>query len=110
MASAQRDEGIQTLRKSFPLLTGEYPLPDTPTAPRQIADKKAKLAAVVRSRLDELPLPGDVRSDAEAALGLDKAAEEIFSRAGSSQAAAVAAPPTRLRPRPVQGQHSIPPP
>ena len=82
LCSNRRDEGIKIIRKSFPLLTGEYPTPDTQSAPPpQIAAQKQKLASIVKKRLEELPLLSDIRSDVSAALGLDKPAEEDSRRA-----------------------------
>lgn len=92
LCSNRHDEGIKIIRKSFPLLTGEYPTPDTQSAPPpQIAARKQKLASIVRRRLDELPLPSDIRSDVSAALGLDNPADENFRRAETDNGAPVSA-------------------
>jgi hypothetical protein len=56
-----------------------------------IASKKKKLAAVVRNRLGEIPLPGDVRSEVVSALGLDKTAEAGSSRTDTPRPARVTA-------------------
>ncbi|MFP4563917.1 MAG: PrsW family glutamic-type intramembrane protease [Spirochaetia bacterium] len=92
LCTNRHDEGIKVLKKGFPLLTGEYPTPETQAElPPQIAARKKKLASLVRNRLDELPLPGDVRSDISAALGLDKTTEEGSRPAGTANEAPGAA-------------------